>query len=447
MLARTPHPTSSGVATAVAFAFLAAEEWTKAGLVQSGTELLGVRRRWLPPLAAQVLGWYPRPPVDAARELAAVVEGCPAFVDAVDRAARQRVPIRIARYVLAPGQARQTPVPIPRISSAGDLADLLELTSGELDWFADVKHWNGRAEPRLQHYRYVWRTRSGRTPRLLEIPAPRLRALQRTVVRSILAPIPLHDAAHGFVSGRSAVTGARLHTGAQMVIALDLRAFFARVTAGKVFGILRLAGYSESVAHILTGLCTHEVPPRVLSRMPPGGAVDERFALRQALSLAHLPQGAPTSPMLANLAVRRLDSRLSGWAGAAGAVYTRYADDLAFSGGKELAGRADAFVRGAARIVGEEGHSLNPRKSRIRAASVRQVVTGIVVNGRTNVTRAEFDRLKAVLHNCVLHGPAGQNRDGHGDFRAHLLGRIAWLEALNPGRGARLRADFARIRW
>ncbi len=97
--------------------------------------------------------------------------------------------------------------------------------------------------------------------------------------------------------------------------------------------------------------------------------------------------------------------------------------------------------------MGEEGHSLNPGKSRIRAASGRQVVTGIVVNERTNGTRAEVERVKAVLHNCVVHGPAGENRDGHGDFRARLLGRIAWLEALNPDRGARLRADFARIRW
>ncbi len=135
----------------MAFAFLAAEDWTTAGLIRSGTELLGVRRRWLPPLAAQILAWYLRPLVDAARELAAVVEGCPAFIDAVDRAARQRVPIRIARYVLAPGEARRTPVPIPRISSAGGLADLLELTSGELDWFAGVKHWNRRAGTRLQH--------------------------------------------------------------------------------------------------------------------------------------------------------------------------------------------------------------------------------------------------------------------------------------------------------
>jgi len=74
-------------------------------------------------------------------------------------------------------------------------------------------------------------------------------------------------------------------------------------------------------------------------------------------------------------------------------------------------------------------------------------VTGIVVNERPNATRREFDRLKATLHNCAEHGAASQNRAGHPDFRAHLLGRIGWVGSLNPERGARLRGEFDRIRW
>ncbi|PYI66673.1 hypothetical protein CVV68_12720 [Arthrobacter livingstonensis] len=151
--------------------------------------------------------------------------------------------------------------------------------------------------------------------------------------------------------------------------------------------------------------------------------------------------------MLANLTLRRLDSRLSGWAGAFDAVYTRYADDLAFSGSAELARRADAFVRGAARIVADEGHALNGLKTRIHPAGVRQSVTGVVVNERTNITRSEFDLLKAVLRNCAVHGPESQNREGHPDFRAQLLGRITWVACVHPPRGARLRADFGRISW
>ena len=181
--------------------------------------------------------------------------------------------------------------------------------------------------------------------------------------------------------------------------------------------------------------------------MPPGGDPEQRFALRQALSQPHLPQGSPTSPMLANLSLRRLDSRLAGLAEKFDGVYTRYADDLAFSGGNELARRADVFVRTDTMIVQDEGHGVNRLKTRVRPASVRQVVTSVVVNKRTNMARSEFDRLKAILHNCHIHGPESQNQDGHPDFRGQLLGPISWAAALNQERGAKLLQDFHRIQW
>jgi RNA-directed DNA polymerase len=334
----------------------------------------------------------------------------------------------------------------------GELRDLvwlsreLRLTPGELDWFADTRRWNRRARPGLQHYRYVWRSRPGRVPRLLEVPGIRLRTVQRRVLDRILTPMPLHPAAHGFVPGRSARSGASLHTGSQVVISLDLVSFFAHVTPGRVFGVLRQAGYPEATAHAVTALCTHSVPEPVLRAMPDGGSTDERFLLRQALRVNHLPQGAPSSPALANLAVRRLDARLTGWAAAAGGRYTRYADDLAFSGSASLARRADAFVRGVGRLVEAEGHVVNGRKTRVRGAAVRQSVTGVVVNTHTNTPRPEYDALKAVLHNCVLHGPESQRR-GQADFRAHLAGRIAWVSSLNASRGQKLQDAFERIRW
>lgn len=446
VLARSSRPTPDALASALSHAFLAADDWSKPALMTAGTGILGARRRWLGPLATHVLRSYHRPPTDAPRELAAVVLGSEAFGEALEKAARQRRPITLVRYAAEPAVARAARV--PRLDTLAELAEVLGLSVGELEWFSDPGQWNRTASSRrLQHYRYQWRSRPGRVPRLLEIPLPRLRGLQRTVLRELLSPIPLHDAAHGFVSGRSAVSGAALHAGMEVVVNLDLAAFFAHVSPGRVFGVLRQAGFTEAVAHRLTGLGTHAVPVGVIAEMPPGGEPGDRFALRKALATAHLPQGAPTSPMLANLALRRLDSRLSGWAGAFDAVYTRYADDLAFSGGTELSRRADAFVRGAARIVADEGHSLNRLKTRVHRAGVRQSVTGVVVNTRTNVARPEFDRLKAVLHNCALLGPEGQNRDGHDDFRAHLLGRIAWVASVNPDRGAKLRAVFDAINW
>lgn len=448
VLARTPHPLPRHVAAALGDAFLAAAVWERVALIDAGAEVLGARRRWLGPLVRDVLAAFARPPNDAPRLLTSVILSSPAFLEAVRKAEERRTPLRIHHHAIAPSASREPTGALPPISDVAELAALLELDLGQLQWMADVQQWNRRARSSaLQHYRYEWRRRPGRVPRLLEIPEQRLRRAQRGLLNAVLALIPVNDAAHGFLPGRSAATGAARHTGAEMVISLDLTTFFARVTARPIYGTLRQSGFSEPVAHTMTGLCTTAVPPAVLAAMPPGGSPDERFALRHALAATHLPQGAPSSPMLANLAIRRLDSRLTGWADAVEATYTRYADDLSFSGGPAHARRADAFIRGARRIIADEGHEANPRKTRVRGRGVRQSVTGIVVNERLNVARDDYDRLKAIMHNCVVHGPDTQNRGRVADFRAHLLGRISWVESLNPRRGERLRAEFARIRW
>ena len=450
-LARLPAPGADGLAHILARAFLDADSWEREDLIGAGALILGGRRRWLGPLVRAVQAAYPRRPGGAPRELARWILAQPVFTDAVSRAAHRGAPLAPERYLLGePGDGAGR---LPGGAAGDETADLrwlareLRLTPGELDWFADTRHWNRRTgNPLLQHYRYSWRPRPGRVPRLLEIPGIRLRTVQRRVLDHILAPIPLHPAAHGFVPGRGARSGAALHAGSEVVITLDLSAFFAHVTPGRIYGVLRQAGYPEATAHALTGLCTHDVSDAVLRSMPDGGSPEERFMLLQALRTAHLPQGAPSSPVLANLAVRRLDSRLTGWAEHAGGRYTRYADDLAFSGPADLARRADAFIRGVERIVTDEGYALNPSKTRVRGAAVRQTVTGVVVNAHPNVARAEYDALKAVLHNCRVHGTESQRR-GHPSFREHLAGRISWVSSLNPSRGQKLREAFDRIEW
>lgn len=74
-------------------------------------------------------------------------------------------------------------------------------------------------------------------------------------------------------------------------------------------------------------------------------------------------------------------------------------------------------------------------------------MTGLVVNRGANVARPDFDRLRAILHDAATNGPDHANREGHPDFRSHLLGRIAWVGAGSEGRAARLDAAFAKITW
>jgi hypothetical protein len=90
---------------------------------------------------------------------------------------------------------------------------------------------------------------------------------------------------------------------------------------------------------------------------------------------------------------------------------------------------------------------LNDRKSALLTAGGRQAICGVVVNSRPNTTRAEYDRLRATLHNIARHGPQKQNRAGVNDLEAHLRGRIAWIASLNPDRGEKLMSKFAEIDW
>jgi hypothetical protein len=331
--------------------------------------------------------------------------------------------------------------------TTGALAEWLALSHGELDWFADCQGRESRvpAGP-LRHYTYHWlKGRSGKR-RLLEMPKRRLKEIQRRLLHEILDRLSPHPAVHGFRKGRSVATYAASHAGRPIVIRFDLRAFFPSVRASRVHALFRTAGYPHDVARALTGLCTNRVPDDVWQNLGP----EERSRCEQNrlhYRTAHLPQGAPTSPALANLCAYRLDCRLDALARSLGSAYTRYADDLAFSGGEELERGVRCFQVVVGRIALEEGFELQMRKSRFMRQGVRQQLAGVVVNAHPNLRRAEYDRLKAILTNCVRHGPASQNRDGHADFRGHLAGRIAYVSMLNPARGRRLGALFDRIQW
>jgi hypothetical protein len=343
----------------------------------------------------------------------------------------------------------RSPWPVPEIASPGALAELLELDAGLLAWLADVRGLErGAPDRRLRHYTYRWQARPDAPPRPIARPKRRLKEIQRWILREILDHIPAHDAAHGFVRGRSARSHAALHTDRATVVRLDLEDFFAGVSAGRVFGIFRTAGYPEAVAHTLTALCVTVVPGEEWAAIPAPRdprLVARHFRLGRQLATPHLPQGAPTSPALASLAAHGMDRRLAALAPTLLASYSRYADDLTFSGPADLP--AGTLTRVVSEIVRAEGFRVATAKTSVRRGNQRQIVCGIVVNARTNVPRDEYDRLKAILHDAARHGPARANRAGVADFRAHLLGRVAWVQQLNPERGRRLRVRLDAIRW
>ena len=129
-----------------------------------------------------------------------------------------------------------------------------------------------------------------------------------------------------------------------------------------------------------------------------------------------------------------------------GATYTRYADDLTFSGDASLSRGARRLEKMVGDIARDEGFSLNRKKTWVMGRGARQRVTGIVVNQGVSVARDEADAIKATLHNCAKHGPQSQAR-GVANFRDVLQGKVAWVEFLNPRRGAALRRQLETIDW
>jgi RNA-directed DNA polymerase len=324
---------------------------------------------------------------------------------------------------------------LPVIESVGALAEWLLLYPSELLWFADLKGLGYKMghktkRPRLGHYHYRVLGKGSGAIRIIEAPKSTLKELQRRILTYILNKIPLHPAVHGFRRGRSIRTYVSPHVGKRLVLRMDLQDFFPSIAGARVQAVFRTMGYPESVADLLGGICTNAVPGH--------GDLYAR---------PHLPQGAPTSPALANICAFRIDCRLAGVARSADAEYTRYADDLAFSGGEDFERRVERFATHVAVILADEGFAVNHRKTRIIRQGVRQHLAGLVANQRVNVIRADFDGLKATLTNCVRLGAASQNREGHPMFRAHLEGRVGFVESINPAKGARLRRIFEQIEW
>ncbi len=323
-----------------------------------------------------------------------------------------------------------------------ELARWLDLPIRELDWFADRRGWEAKhANAKLQHYRYLTFAKPSRETRLVEAPKPRLKGIQRRIITDILNHVRPHEAAHGFRTGHSVRSFAEPHVGKRVVLKLDLRNFFPSIRAAQIHAIFRSIGYPDAVASLLTGLCTNTTPSEIWAERLPL-ALDFPMYERP-----HLPQGAPTSPALANLAAYRLDARLGGLAKSAGANYTRYADDLAFSGNAPFERVVRRFADHVAATVMEEGFFVHHRKTRIMPQGVRQRIAGVIVNEHPNVDRRTYDRLKAVLTNCVRLGPDSQNNDAHEHYRHHLEGQVSWVESINPQRGQRLRELVNRITW
>ncbi|GAB4142380.1 MAG: retron St85 family RNA-directed DNA polymerase [Planctomycetaceae bacterium] len=330
---------------------------------------------------------------------------------------------------------------LPLFHTPEELADWLDMPVGRLAWLIHRGCYHDRPEnERAAHYHFHWTQKRTGGWRLIEAPKPILKAVQAKIQTEILVKIPAHETAHGFVTGRSIVTNARPHVGQKILVKYDLENFYASVGFSRVVAIFRRIGYCREASLWLARLTTSALPPNI------SFAGGDPHSLEPYLK-RHLPQGAPTSPALANLSALGMDVRLQGLANSYRANYTRYADDITFSGDESLRRSLRSFLPLTTKIIREERFTVNMKKRKVIRRHQRQTVTGVIVNDKLNSSRHEFDHLKAILTNCLRNGPESQNRDQHPDFAAHLRGRIAHISQLNRNRGMKLLNLFNEIAW
>lgn len=277
--------------------------------------------------------------------------------------------------------------------------------------------------------------------RTIDAPNPTLKGMQRALNYALqLIYTPSH-AAMGFTPGRSIVTGAQMHVGQKFVYNIDLKNFFPSITSGRVYArmLSRPFSCSKEVASLIADLCCYK----------------NEFG-------TVLPQGAPTSPTLTNIICDRLDVKLSHLAKAYGLRYTRYADDITFSGMTNKFAKDGKFCQSLQHIIEEEEtFKINKDKTRLCHRGIRQEVTGITVNDKPNVTQEYIKQLRSMLHNWEAKGyDEAQsifidiynrtNTKHHASKGVHhieniIAGKLLYLKMVKGGNDATYKALYGRF--
>ncbi len=314
---------------------------------------------------------------------------------------------------------------LPVWKCEADIAQALELSVKELRFFSIHR----QMETCPHYFTFAIPKRNG-DKRLIMAPKRRLKRIQRRLNRMLVQRLPVSAHAHGFLPHRSIRTGAEPHVGRKVVIHLDIKDFFPSVTFARVRGLFIALGYGYPEAAILAVLMTE-------AQRQPVEIDGQRYHV--PVGHRYCVQGAPTSPGICNAIVMRMDRRLGGLARQFEFNYTRYADDITFSGDDpDGVGKLLRLIR---QIVESEGFVLNQSKTRIMRQGRRQTVTGVTVNQDLGLSRRERRRIRAQIHQMQK-----QSVNGEIDLyeRKQLKGKLAHLRMLNPKQAEALTPEGLR---
>jgi RNA-directed DNA polymerase len=257
-----------------------------------------------------------------------------------------------------------------------------------------------------QYYKTFTIPKKSGKDRVISQPSKKLKGLQSWILVNILNKLKVSDSCKGFEKGSSILSNAEPHRGANSVLNMDLLDFFPNVKRERVFNIFKSIGYDNAISVILTNLCVYE---------------------------NSLPQGGPCSPKLANLSAWQLDVRIQGFVGKRGVIYTRYADDLSFSGLSSI--KVTQIIPMIKKIIEDENFTINYSKTRVAGSSRTKLVTGLVIsNNSIGIGTVKYKMIRAKVHHLTLNDEQTNNK-----LLYEVNGWIAYLNSVDKKRLSKLK--------
>lgn len=255
--------------------------------------------------------------------------------------------------------------------------------------------------------------------RIIDVPSENLKSIQRWILDNVLTTYGLHDCCYGFRKGKSICDNAKQHINQECVLCFDIKDFFPSITLDDVFYVFFNKGYSKKVSYYLAKLLTKD---------------------------GILPQGSPASPMISNIVAYNLDKRLASLAEKYNANYSRYADDITFSGRRNIVN----LVPIVGKIVHEEGFAINEKKTRYAYNYQRQEVTGLVVNEKVSVPKEYIKEIKKDIFFCKKYGVNSHLKrinSKRSFYKEYLFGKAYYVYMVDENLGMELLKELNEIEW
>ncbi len=250
--------------------------------------------------------------------------------------------------------------------------------------------------------------------RKLCAPNSRLKSIQHNILKKFLNKMPVSNYATAYIKGKTLIDNAKPHTNKKFILKMDISDFFGSIHFEQVYNAaFNTTLFPKQIGFMLTSLCCRKDV---------------------------LPQGAPTSPTLSNIVMKRFDDYIGNWCLKRGIAYTRYCDDMTFSSNKPL---YNVYVK-VKKTLEDMGFELNCKKTHFVTAGSRQSVTGLTVNQKVSVSKDYKRTLRQEIYYSLKYGLAESIMNGDKTdfvknnapdttaYYHNLVGRINYVLQIEP---------------